>query len=117
MSQEILSKFAQLQTENRNQKHEIKRYTQMLMERDEEITKLKKQLDRITVSQNVYTNNLKLAQELGSNIESGQISINHHGLGLVENPFGGVKGSGVGSEMGAEGIEPYLNVKFISQVG
>ena len=65
----------------------------------------------------VYTNNLKLAQELGSNIESGQISINHHGLGLVENPFGGVKGSGVGSEMGAEGIEPYLNVKFISQVG
>ena len=60
---------------------------------------------------------LKLAQELGSNIESGQISINHHGLGLVENPFGGVKGSGVGSEMGAEGIEPYLNVKFISQVG
>ena len=63
----------------------------------------------------VYTKNLKLAQELGANIESGQISINHHGLGLVENPFGGVKGSGIGSEMGAEGIEPYLNVKFISQ--
>jgi succinate-semialdehyde dehydrogenase/glutarate-semialdehyde dehydrogenase len=65
----------------------------------------------------VYTNNLKLAQELGRKIESGQISINHHGLGMVENPFGGVKGSGIGSEMGAEGIEPYLNVKFISQVG
>ena len=65
----------------------------------------------------VYTNSLKLAQELGSKIESGQISINHHGLGMVENPFGGVKGSGIGSEMGAEGIEPYLNVKFISQAG
>ena len=46
----------------------------------------------------------------------GQISINHHGLGLVENPFGGVKGSGIGSEMGTEGIEPYLNIKFISQI-
>ena len=64
----------------------------------------------------VYTKNLKLAQQLGANIESGQISINHHGLGLVENPFGGVKGSGIGSEMGAEGIEPYLNIKFISQI-
>ena len=45
MSQEILSKFAQLQTENRNQKQELKRYSQMLLARDEEITKLKKQID------------------------------------------------------------------------
>ena len=35
MSQEILSKFAQLQTENRNQKQELKRYSQMLPESDE----------------------------------------------------------------------------------
>ena len=40
MSQEILSKFAQLQTENRNQKQGLKRYSQMLLARDEEITKL-----------------------------------------------------------------------------
>ncbi len=36
MRQEILSKFAQLQTENRNQKQELKRYSQMLIARDEE---------------------------------------------------------------------------------
>ena len=46
MSQEILSKFAQLQTENRNQKQDIKRYSQMLLARDEEIKGLKKELDK-----------------------------------------------------------------------
>ena len=57
MSQEILTKFAQLQTENRNQKQEIKRYTQMLMERDEEITKLKKQLDDYQLAEKMVAKN------------------------------------------------------------
>ena len=57
MSQELLSKFAQLQTVNRNQKHEIKRYTQMLMERDEEITKLKKQLDDYQLAEKMVAKN------------------------------------------------------------
>ena len=38
-----------------------------------------------------YTNSAKTAQDLGQSIESGQVSINHHGLGLVDTPFGGVK--------------------------
>tara|TARA_A100001201_G_scaffold38878_1_gene40628 strand:- start:142 stop:426 length:285 start_codon:yes stop_codon:yes gene_type:complete len=57
MSQEILTKFAQLQTENRNQKQEIKRYTQMLMERDEEITKLKKQIDDFQLAEKMVAKN------------------------------------------------------------
>ncbi len=36
-------------------------------------------------------------------VESGMISINHHGLALPEVPFGGVKDSGYGSEGGARG--------------
>ena len=44
-----------------------------------------------------YTNSAKTAQDLGQSIESGQVSINHHGLGLVDTPFGGVKDSGYGS--------------------
>ena len=47
-----------------------------------------------------YTNSAKTAQDLGQAIESGQVSINHHGLGLVDTPFGGVKESGFGREGG-----------------
>ena len=64
-----------------------------------------------------YTKSAKTAAALGSAIESGMVSINHHGLALPEVPFGGVKDSGYGSEGGTEVIEPYLNTKFITQAG
>jgi acyl-CoA reductase-like NAD-dependent aldehyde dehydrogenase len=47
--------------------------------------------------------------------EIGMITIDHLGLASLEVPFGGVKDSGYGSECGMEGIESYLNPKFISQ--
>ncbi len=62
-----------------------------------------------------YTRSAATATALGERIESGMIGINHHGLALPETPFGGVKDSGYGSEGGAEGLEPYLVTKFISQ--
>jgi succinate-semialdehyde dehydrogenase/glutarate-semialdehyde dehydrogenase len=52
---------------------------------------------------------------LGSDIESGMLSINHHGLGLPEAPFGGIKDSGYGSEGGTEALEAYLTTKFVSE--
>ena len=64
-----------------------------------------------------YTNSAKTAQHLGAAIESGQVSINHHGLGLVYTPFGGVKDSGYGSEGGPEGLDAYLTTKLVSQTG
>ena len=45
MSQEILSQFAKLQTENRNQKQELKTYVQKLLDREEEIKKLKEEYE------------------------------------------------------------------------
>jgi succinate-semialdehyde dehydrogenase/glutarate-semialdehyde dehydrogenase len=62
-----------------------------------------------------FTRSSTTATALGASIESGMISINHHGLALTETPFGGVKDSGYGSEGGAEGLEPYLVTKFVSQ--
>lgn len=54
---------------------------------------------------------------LGAGMESGMVSLNHHGLGPPETPFGGVKESGYGSEGGVEAMEAFLVTKFISQVG
>jgi succinate-semialdehyde dehydrogenase/glutarate-semialdehyde dehydrogenase len=62
-----------------------------------------------------YTRSTATAARLGSAIESGMVSINHHGVALPETPFGGVKDSGYGSEGGVEGLEPYLVTKFITQ--
>jgi succinate-semialdehyde dehydrogenase/glutarate-semialdehyde dehydrogenase len=64
-----------------------------------------------------WTKSAKTANLIGAAIESGMVSINHHGLALPEVPFGGVKDSGYGSEGGSEAIEAYLNHKFISQAG
>src|SRR5271156_149037 len=62
-----------------------------------------------------YTRSAKTAQAVAAAVETGMISINHHGLALPEVPFGGVKDSGYGSEGGSEAIEAYLNTKFVSQ--
>jgi succinate-semialdehyde dehydrogenase/glutarate-semialdehyde dehydrogenase len=62
-----------------------------------------------------YTRSARTAQALATGIESGMVSINHHGIALPETPFGGVKDSGYGSEGGAEGLDAYLNTKFVSQ--
>ena len=62
-----------------------------------------------------YTSSVKKAATLSSAIESGMVSINHHGVALVETPFGGVKDSGFGKEGGLEGLEAYMNTKFVTQ--
>ncbi|HEY2925290.1 NAD-dependent succinate-semialdehyde dehydrogenase [Piscinibacter sp.] len=64
-----------------------------------------------------YTKSLKTATAIGAALESGMVAINHHGLGLPELPFGGIKDSGYGSEGGTEAIEAYLNTKLVTQVG
>ncbi|MCW3476125.1 NAD-dependent succinate-semialdehyde dehydrogenase [Limobrevibacterium gyesilva] len=64
-----------------------------------------------------YTRSAKTASTIAAAVESGMMSINHHGLALPEVPFGGIKDSGYGSEGGLEAIEAYLNTKFVTQAG
>jgi succinate-semialdehyde dehydrogenase/glutarate-semialdehyde dehydrogenase len=64
-----------------------------------------------------YTRSAKRASAVGAGVESGMISINHHGLALPEVPFGGIKDSGHGTEGGADALEAYLIGKFITRSG
>jgi len=61
-----------------------------------------------------YTKDSGRIMRLRAQLEAGMVSVNHHGVGLPETPFGGIKDSGYGSEGGSEALEAYQNVKFVS---
>ncbi|MDQ7842634.1 MAG: aldehyde dehydrogenase family protein [Armatimonadota bacterium] len=46
-------------------------------------------------------------------IQAGMVWVNYKPLSLPEAPFGGVKDSGIGRELGAEGLDAYLETKAI----
>ena len=46
MTDKILMELAKLQTENRNLKQDIKKSTQLLLQRDDEKTELQKEIDK-----------------------------------------------------------------------
>jgi succinate-semialdehyde dehydrogenase/glutarate-semialdehyde dehydrogenase len=64
-----------------------------------------------------FTHDTKLATKVADALEHGMVSINHHGLAFAETPFGGVKDSGFGHEGGIEGLQVYMQAKFVSQLG
>ena len=64
-----------------------------------------------------FTRSAATATKVSDRIEAGMITINHFGLGLPETPFGGVKDSGFGFEGGMEGLQAYMQPKFISHMG
>jgi succinate-semialdehyde dehydrogenase/glutarate-semialdehyde dehydrogenase len=62
----------------------------------------------------LYTNDLRRAVRVGERLETGMLGVNQ---GIVSNaaaPFGGVKHSGFGREGGREGIEEYLETKYMA---
>ena len=62
-----------------------------------------------------FTTSEKNANAIGDAIQSGMIGINSVAVSTPETPFGGIKESGYGSEGGIEGLQAYMNIKFISQ--
>jgi succinate-semialdehyde dehydrogenase/glutarate-semialdehyde dehydrogenase len=62
----------------------------------------------------VFTRDLKRAFRVVEGLETGMVGLNQ---GMVSNaaaPFGGVKQSGFGREGGYEGIEEYLETKYVA---
>ncbi|KQW20657.1 NAD-dependent succinate-semialdehyde dehydrogenase [Afipia sp. Root123D2] len=62
----------------------------------------------------VFTSSTKTALAVSDEIESGMVAVNSLSMTLTETPMGGVKDSGQGYEGGVEGVEGYLNRKFVS---
>ena len=61
----------------------------------------------------VFTRDLTRAMRVAEGLETGMVGLNQ---GIVSNPaapFGGVKQSGFGREGGAEGIEEFLETKYV----
>jgi succinate-semialdehyde dehydrogenase / glutarate-semialdehyde dehydrogenase len=62
----------------------------------------------------VYTSDVKRALRVVERLETGMVGLNQ---GIVSNPaapFGGIKQSGFGREGGPEGIEEYLETKYVA---
>ncbi len=60
----------------------------------------------------VWTTDVERGEQLAARIESGTVGINHYALDVV-GPFGGVKDSGLGRELGPEGLSAYHSLKSV----
>ena len=61
----------------------------------------------------VWTTDLDRAIRLARRLRVGDVWVNTHYVRLAESPFGGVKGSGIGRELGMEGLDEYLESKRV----
>jgi succinate-semialdehyde dehydrogenase/glutarate-semialdehyde dehydrogenase len=62
----------------------------------------------------VYTDNLNRALRVGEALDVGMIGLNDGVPTVTHSPFGGMKMSGWGRELGTEGLDAYLETKHIS---
>jgi len=61
-----------------------------------------------------FTRSAENADRLATEVEVGNLSINHFVASVAETPFGGVKESGYGREGGTEGLQCYTVTKNVS---
>lgn len=62
----------------------------------------------------VFTNDLTVAWKMAEGLEAGIIGVNDPVPATPQCPFGGMKESGLGRELGHEGLEAYLETKYVS---
>ena len=62
----------------------------------------------------VFTNDLSIAWRMAEGLEAGIIGVNDAVPATPQCPFGGMKESGLGRELAHEGLEAYLETKYVS---
>ena len=62
----------------------------------------------------IFTESLDRALRVAEAVQAGMVGVNRGVISDPAAPFGGVKASGFGREGGFEGIEEYLDVKYIA---
>ncbi len=61
----------------------------------------------------VFTQNIERGKRVASGVESGMMFINQPTGSSPELPFGGIKDSGFGRELGGQGIQEFVNKKLV----
>jgi len=62
----------------------------------------------------VFTNDLTIATRMAEGLEAGIIGVNDPVPATPQCPFGGMKESGLGRELGIEGLDAYFETKYVS---
>jgi len=61
-----------------------------------------------------FTQSAKTAQAISDELAAGIVALNTLTVATAETPFGGINHSGHGSEGGIEGLDAFMNIKFIA---
>jgi len=63
----------------------------------------------------VWSNDQELASAVARRLEAGTVFVNSHGIGAMDHlvPFGGWKASGLGEELGEEGMAAFTRVRVV----
>ena len=61
-----------------------------------------------------FSENVHTCRRLAEELKAGMVGINRGAISDAAAPFGGIKQSGFGREGGVEGIEEYLDVKYLA---
>ena len=64
----------------------------------------------------VYTKDIARGRRVASKIETGMMFVNNISWSDAELPFGGIKDSGYGRELGDMGIQQFVNKKLVRYV-
>ena len=65
----------------------------------------------------IHTQDLERAERIAARLSSGMVAINEPSASSPELPFGGVKRSGIGRELGKYGMDEFINRKLVKIAG